>query len=660
MKKCWILFFIVLFVFSVQAQELDDIITADSAVLTLKISSDLEIVPTSSNYAILYLEAKTSFYPKESSRQTLDSWSITPKQYETEENMLVFRWDQPHPYEMYSYEIEADVITTGLPVQVKKKIPFPREDRAYAEYVEPTEHIDSDAIEIRELANALIEGKDDYYDVVLTLAEWVHHNIHYNLSTLTADVSQPASWVLLNRNGVCDEMTSLFIAFLRAVNIPAKYVSGVSYTNSELFDYDFGPHGWAEVYFPEYGWIPFDVTYAEYGYVDASHVTLKESIDSGESSTYFGWRGRNVKVESSQLGIETEVISMGEQMEEVFDFVPQVIKKSVGFGSYNLVEATVTNLKNYYVPLALSLSKVENLEILSLNPQFELFMPGETKKIYWLVKVSNKLSPRFTYTFPISVFTQRMESPETSFKVMNEYPVFSREEMELLKTQRLEEFEKTYSQRVLFYCEPVQDVFYEDETPQIQCNLKNIGDVALNDVEVCVSYNCVTKNVEPESEEVFDFEFTLDEFGQKELMITAQNEDISKSDYVTIYLLKYPQVLIKSVEYPEEIEYGKEFNVKFLISGYNNPLDLKVNLHINRLSKTWRFDQLNIDREFIVKVDSRDLYPKDNNISIKVVYDDTKEKSYNVEKSFTMALKDLDFFTKIFLYAKMYLEKMLK
>ena len=60
---------------------------------------------------------------------------------------------------------------------------------------------------------------DDLFIVVYKLAEWVKTNVNYDLSTLTASVSQKASWVLDNKEGVCDEITNLFIALSRALGI---------------------------------------------------------------------------------------------------------------------------------------------------------------------------------------------------------------------------------------------------------------------------------------------------------------------------------------------------------------------------------------------------------------------------------------------------------
>ncbi|MFP4112243.1 MAG: transglutaminase-like domain-containing protein [Candidatus Woesearchaeota archaeon] len=658
MKKFMLIIALILISSSViGADNLDDIINAESALMRIQISSEFEIIPKSSGYSISQLEAKTSFYPQTSDRQTLHSINIVPGDYTLKDNVLEFLWEFPKERKYY-YMVDAEIVTSGEPVKVKKKIPFPRKDNLYPDFASASEHIDSDDEDIIELARSLSLGKDDYYEVVLDIAKWVNHNIDYNLSTLTADVSQPASWVLENRKGVCDEMTSLFIALLRAVNIPAKYVSGVSYTNSPLFDYDFGAHGWAEVYFPDYGWIPFDVTYGEYGYIDASHVALKKSIDSGESSTFYGWRGRNVDVTSSKLNIETEALSIRQPLPETFDISVMPLKKNVGFGSYNIVEATIKNNKNYYIPVAIRLSKVQNMEILTDNPHFLLFRPDEIKKIYWIVKVSEDLSSRYTYTFPLSAErTRRNESGTSEFKVTSDYPYYSRNELEELKEQKKDEFQKSYSEKILFYCESEKDIFYEDEIPELMCTLDNLGKDYLNDIEICIDSECQTKSLPGNSSEEITFLLKNIDFGTKQHTIIASNQEISKSDSVEISYLKYPKVNILNFTYPKSIEYDKDFNIRFIISGHNEPKNIVVNLNVNSLSKTWNLDSLPIDREFIIKMNSKDLYPSENKINLKVVYYDYEEEPYVVEEDYSMNLENLDFFRKIVLQIKRIIDR---
>ena len=59
---------------------------------------------------------------------------------------------------------------------------------------------------------------------------------------------------------------------LRSIGIPARFVTGTA--SSGTIAEGWGNHGWAEVYFPEKGWIPWDVTFGQYGWVDSSHLKL--------------------------------------------------------------------------------------------------------------------------------------------------------------------------------------------------------------------------------------------------------------------------------------------------------------------------------------------------------------------------------------------------
>ncbi len=66
-----------------------------------------------------------------------------------------------------------------------------------------------------------------------------------------------AVYALKKRGDDCSEYSDLFVALCRANNIPARFVSGFILKEGEL---DWG-HAWTEVYFKEYGWIPFDPTF---------------------------------------------------------------------------------------------------------------------------------------------------------------------------------------------------------------------------------------------------------------------------------------------------------------------------------------------------------------------------------------------------------------
>ncbi len=77
-------------------------------------------------------------------------------------------------------------------------------------------------------------------------------------------VSTPLNEVMKQRKGVCQDFAHLAIACVRAIGLPARYVSGYIETlppqgKEKLVGVD-ASHAWFAVYIPHTGWIDFDPT----------------------------------------------------------------------------------------------------------------------------------------------------------------------------------------------------------------------------------------------------------------------------------------------------------------------------------------------------------------------------------------------------------------
>ena len=77
-------------------------------------------------------------------------------------------------------------------------------------------------------------------------------------------LATPLSKVMLARKGVCQDFAHLAIACLRAVGLPARYVSGYLETlppegKEKLIGVD-ASHAWFSVFIPNTGWVDFDPT----------------------------------------------------------------------------------------------------------------------------------------------------------------------------------------------------------------------------------------------------------------------------------------------------------------------------------------------------------------------------------------------------------------
>jgi transglutaminase-like putative cysteine protease len=108
-------------------------------------------------------------------------------------------------------------------------------------------------------------------------------------STAT-DVATPVSTVLEQRRGVCQDFAHLALAALRALGLPARYVSGYILTRPppgqpKLQGSD-ASHAWISVWAPESGWVDFDPTN---GVIPAGeHITIAWGRDFDDVSPVSG------------------------------------------------------------------------------------------------------------------------------------------------------------------------------------------------------------------------------------------------------------------------------------------------------------------------------------------------------------------------------------
>jgi transglutaminase-like putative cysteine protease len=86
----------------------------------------------------------------------------------------------------------------------------------------------------------------------------------FTFDATATDVSTPIAKVLEKRRGVCQDFSHLALASLRALHLPARYVSGYILTRPppggvKLAGAD-ASHAWISVWAPETGWVDFDPT----------------------------------------------------------------------------------------------------------------------------------------------------------------------------------------------------------------------------------------------------------------------------------------------------------------------------------------------------------------------------------------------------------------
>ncbi|MDX1946093.1 MAG: transglutaminase family protein [Pirellulaceae bacterium] len=109
---------------------------------------------------------------------------------------------------------------------------------------------------------------------LLDLTRRIHSEFKFDPAATT--VNTPIATVLKHRRGVCQDFAHLQIGCLRALGLPARYVSGYLLTNPppgqpRLVGAD-ASHAWVSAFCPELGWIDFDPTNNQIP--TTKHITL--------------------------------------------------------------------------------------------------------------------------------------------------------------------------------------------------------------------------------------------------------------------------------------------------------------------------------------------------------------------------------------------------
>ncbi|CFX51566.1 Transglutaminase domain protein [Candidatus Filomicrobium marinum] len=86
----------------------------------------------------------------------------------------------------------------------------------------------------------------------------------FKFDATATDLSTPLSEVLRNRRGVCQDFSHLMLSCLRAMHLPARYVSGYILTKppegGERLQGADASHAWVSIWAPECGWVDMDPT----------------------------------------------------------------------------------------------------------------------------------------------------------------------------------------------------------------------------------------------------------------------------------------------------------------------------------------------------------------------------------------------------------------
>ncbi len=655
MMKKYVIFLLLL---AVQVSALAPDINSHSAVVDLNISSSLDII-SSFGSRVDYVDLNVFFYPKNiPPRQSVLSLDAVPDGQRKDER-IYFDWKLPRQNSL-NFIISSRVKIVNEPSMMSSKVDFPFLQTDLSDtvrmYLSSSEIIDSDNPEIRKLAFSIAENEYDAFILVNKIAFWVKHSVRYDLSTINSEASLKASEVLKNRDGVCDEITSLFIALLRALGIPAKFVSGIAYTDNLQFSERWGAHGWAEVYFPGYGWMPFDVTFGQHGWLDAFHIKLQESLDPNQKSLLFSWKSDNpdVKIQSSPVKINALLAEQGSRLVPFLNLNGRFLKESAGFGSYDAVMLDISNPNNFYYATELQMADVDEVE--KLDKKIGVVLgPKEKKSFVWKFKIKDNLSADFVYEIPVLFYTSSNQTFKLGLKSSGNEKIYSLNDITRELSFSAEQKEKKDSDKIDLSCFPVKNYFYPYEKLEVKCGLTNLANQKFDRLEVCLVRDCRYEDLGIAQSKEFVFELAnFGTFGRQEFSVVAKNNNVAQKSSFFVDVYAVPKIEISSVKYPESIKYGEDLilELNLAVSSYTGVSNITVEASNRRKSQVFIIPFFAKEKALSLKM------PKSlvsENLSVKVKWLDLNGKSYSTSKDISLAIEGryfwntiLDFFYDFF------------
>jgi transglutaminase-like putative cysteine protease len=182
-----------------------------------------------------------------------------------------------------TYTVESRQIpTTPEQLAATDRADVPAEVRQqYAEPPVATERT-------RALVDELTAGLDTDYDKVRAFERWMDQNTEYSLDAPLAPkgVDVVDDFLFESQLGWCEQIASSLVVMSRLAGIPARLTTGFAPGEWDAVGGRFvvresDAHAWAEIWFPEHGWVTFDPT---------AEVPLAGTAEATPGAAAIDWR----------------------------------------------------------------------------------------------------------------------------------------------------------------------------------------------------------------------------------------------------------------------------------------------------------------------------------------------------------------------------------
>jgi transglutaminase-like putative cysteine protease len=153
-----------------------------------------------------------------------------------------------------------------------------------------------------DVANEVVGDVTTPYAAAATIEGWFRQpslgGFVYDEQPPVPAANQPAlvQFVTQTKRGYCQHFAGAMALMLRYLGIPARVAAGFTSGSYDAGKHewtvtDHEAHDWVEVYFPGWGWVPFDPTPGR-GTLDARYSTTSPGFDVREYNTQIGAEGR--------------------------------------------------------------------------------------------------------------------------------------------------------------------------------------------------------------------------------------------------------------------------------------------------------------------------------------------------------------------------------
>ncbi len=222
-------------------------------------------------------EQRLHFLPREDGFQNTVAQQVMIDPPPTSRIMSVDEWGNPLEHVRFEGETGHLEVRSHIQVETVERPPpcwpdnlrlpidYSEQTSALSPYLQPLE--EPDLLQAF-VAQGLASSSGVVPDFLAALNQAIHGFYHQGVR-LDGAARRPAETLALGE-GVCRDLTLLFMAACRQVGLASRFVSG--YQQGDGLRQQRHLHAWAEVYLPPHGWLGYDPTHGEMSGSD--HVAI--------------------------------------------------------------------------------------------------------------------------------------------------------------------------------------------------------------------------------------------------------------------------------------------------------------------------------------------------------------------------------------------------